>query len=60
MAAHKRTFMQKGLFHQGIHQAAAIYTVYCRGFPQALQVALGEKRVTGDLVKGGFQDHDKI
>ena len=42
--------LQKGLFHQGMHQTAVIYTGYCGGFLQPIQVALGVKRVIGDSV----------
>jgi len=51
--------MQKGLFHQLMHQASVIYKKYYGGFMQALQVELGVKRVTGQPKKKLFQDHDQ-
>ena len=58
LASYERIIIQKGLFHQRMHQADAIFTVYYGAFLQAVQVSIGDKRVTGNPVKGGFQDHD--
>ena len=60
LGAHSRIIMQKGLFHQLMHQAAVIYTKFYGGFLQALQVVLSVKRVKGDPVKANYQDHDKF
>ena len=60
MNALDRVLIQKGLFHQGMHQIAVIYTVYYGGFMQAIQVALGVKRVIGDSVGGKCQDHERF
>jgi hypothetical protein len=49
--------IQKGQFHQLIHQLVAIYSQFYGGFMQAMQVANGIKRVNGDPVKGGYQCH---
>ena len=60
LEAHNSVVMQKGLFHQLMHQAAVIYIIFYGGFIQAMQVANGVKRVTGDPVKGNYQDHDRF
>ncbi len=52
--------MQKGLFHQGMHQTALIFVIYYGGFLQAIQVELGVKQVMGDSLKGSFQDHERF
>ena len=59
LGAHSRIDMQKGLFHQLMHQCAVVYIKYYGGFMQPMQVALAKKRVKGDPVKSHFQDHDK-
>ena len=59
LGAHSRIDMQKGLFHQLMHQCAVIYIKFYGGFMQPMQVALAKKRVKGDPVKSNFQDHDK-
>ena len=58
MKAYQRIFVQKGLFHQGMHQVAVIYTLYYGAFLQCIQVALARKRITGEPIKGRFQDHE--
>ena len=58
MKAYKRIVVQKGLFHQGMHQVCVIYSLYYGGFLQCLQVALARKRITGEPIKGRFQDHE--
>ena len=58
MKAYKRVVIQKGLFHQGMHQVCVVYSLYYGGFLQCLQVALGRKRITGEPTKGRFQDHE--
>jgi hypothetical protein len=57
LAAQERVVVQKGQFHQLMHQLGAIYTQFYGGFMQAMQVANGVKRVNGDPVKGGCQCH---
>ena len=42
---HKSIVMQKGLFHQLMHQSAVIYSIFYGGF-QATQASLVVKRVT--------------
>ncbi len=58
LKAHDRVVIQKGQFHQLMHQLGAIYLQFYGGFIQAMQVANGVKRINGDLVKGGYQTHD--
>jgi len=36
MKAYKRIVVQKGLFHQGMHQVCVIYSLYYGGFLQCL------------------------
>ena len=54
MKAYKRIVIQKGLFHQGMHQVSVIYTLYYGGLLQCLQVALARKHINGEPIKGGF------
>ena len=58
LAAHDRVVIQKGQFHQLMHQLGAIYSQFYGGFIQAMQVANGVKRINGDPVKGGYQAHE--
>ena len=60
LGAHSRIVMQKGLFHQLMHQSAVVYIKYYGSFMQAMQVLLSVKRVKGDPVKSNYQDHDKF
>jgi hypothetical protein len=60
LSAQECIFIQKGHFHQLMHQLQAIYTQFYGGFLQAMQVANGVKRVNGDPVKGGFQTHEQF
>ncbi len=53
-------FIQKGQFHQLIHQLGAIYSQFYGGFLQAMWVANGVKQVNGDPIKGGFQTHEQF
>jgi len=55
-----RIVIQKGLFHQQMHQCGVIYSLFYGSFIQPMQVANGVKRVMGDPVKGNYQDHDKF
>ena len=57
LAAHDRIVIQKGQFHQLMHQLGGIYSQFYGGFMQAMQVANGMKRVNGNPVKGGYQAH---
>ena len=57
LAAHERIVIQKGQFHQLMHQLGCIYTQFYGGFMQAMQVGNGVKQVNGDPVKGGYQTH---
>ena len=41
-----------------MHQTGIIYSIYYGGFIQCFQLALSVKRVNGDPVKKGYQDHD--
>ena len=50
LSAHDATIMQKGHFHQLMHQAAAIYKQCYEGFMLPMQIANGVKRVIGDPV----------
>jgi len=59
LGAHSCTIMQKGVFHQLMHQASVIYTKFYGGFMQALQIELAVKRVVGTPEKIHFQDHEK-
>ena len=60
LSAHNATIMQKGHFHQLMHQAAAIYKQCYELFMLPMQIANGVKRVVGDPVKGSFQDHERF
>ena len=53
-------FIQKGHFHQLIHQVGVIYTLFYGGFMPPMQLANGAKRVTGDPVKSNFQDNEQF
>ncbi len=60
LSAQDHIFIQKGQFHQLMHQLQTIYTQFYGGFLQAMQVANGVKRVNGDPVKCGFQTHEQF
>jgi hypothetical protein len=60
LSAQDCIFIQKGHFHQLMHQLQAIYTQFYGGFLQAMQVANGVKRVNWDPVKGEFQTHEQF
>ena len=55
--AQSRIFVQKGAFHQLMHQLAAIYSQFYGGFMQAFQADSRVKRVSGKPLKDGFQCH---
>ncbi len=55
---HSAVIMQKGHFHQQMHQLGVIYNLFYGGFMQTFQVSSGVKRVNSDPVKGRFQDHE--
>jgi hypothetical protein len=57
LAAQDHIVIQKGQFHLLMHLLGAIYTQFYGGFLQPLQVANSVKRVNGDPVKGGYQEH---
>jgi hypothetical protein len=58
--AHESVLIQKGHFHQQMHQLGVVYTMFYGGFMQPLQVANGIKRVMGDPLKGKFKDHERF
>jgi hypothetical protein len=60
LAAQSRLFVQKGAFHQLMHQLAAIYKQYYGGFMQPFQADNQVKRVNGDPIKGGYQSHEQF
>ena len=57
LTAQKRILIQKGHFHQCMHQLGVIYTQFYGGFMQAMPLANGVRRVKGDPVKGDYQAH---
>ena len=57
--AYKRILPQKGLFHQLMHQVEVAYTVYYGSFLQAIQSAIGEKRISGEVIKN-YQSHQNF
>jgi hypothetical protein len=60
LSAHERVFMQKGQFHQQIHQLGAIYQQFYGCFMQAFVAENRVKRVNGDPIKNGFQCHEQF
>jgi hypothetical protein len=58
--AHSAVEMQKGHFHQQMHQLSVIYTLFYGGFMQPFQVSNGVKQVNGNPVKERFQDHERF
>jgi hypothetical protein len=56
----RRVCMQKGLFHELMHHADAIYKLYYGGFLQAMQAHNAVKKVNGDPTKNCYQHHDKF
>jgi hypothetical protein len=60
LAGQKQILIQKGHFHQCMHQLGVIYTQFDRGFMQAFQLVNGVKKVNGDPVKGDFQVHNRF
>jgi hypothetical protein len=60
LTALRRVMMQKGLFHELMHHAEAIYKLYYGGFLQAMQAHNAVKKVTGEPSKNHYQQHDKF
>ena len=60
LCAYQRVVVQKGLFHQLMHQSVVICIIYFPGFLQSLQVALGIKQVNVDPIKDKFQEHERF
>jgi hypothetical protein len=60
LSAQEHIVIQKGQFHQQIHQLGAIYAQFYGCFMQLFQVANGVKQVNGNPVKGGFQCHEQF
>ncbi len=58
--AYDSIFIQRGFFHQSMHQLGVIYSIFFGGFMQAILVGVGDKSIAGDPVKRNFQKHENI
>ena len=58
--AYDSIFIQRGYFHQSMHQLGVIYSIFFGGFMQAILVGVGDKRIEGDPVKRNFQKHENF
>jgi hypothetical protein len=59
LEAYNRILPQKGLFHQLMHQTDVVFKIFYGGFLQPIQVAIGEKRVSGMVIKN-YKTHENF